>query len=102
MSAPIIILGANGGIGEALARRLADQGHALFLTARDKASISDLAEELGAATASLNVMDPVGRYDKSEDIASMAATLLGPDSGWITGQVIGVDGGRGALRTRNQ
>lgn len=243
MTAPIIVLGARGGIGEALARRLAGQGHSLVLTARDEASIADLGEELDAKTVSLDVMDPdaiadvvgnadpgdgiaglaycvgsivlkslksasvddfvdtfrlntlgaalavkaaqpglkkaggsvvlfstvavgqgfgnhsvisaakggvegltralaaelapdvrvnaiapsitdtgiaqkllsseqmakglgdmhpVGRYGKPDDVAAMAATLLGKDSGWVTGQVIGVDGGRGALRTRNQ
>ena len=243
MTAPIIILGAHGGIGEALARRLAEQGQPLFLTATNQSSIAGLGEELGAKIASLDVMDPdaigdvlaradngdgiaglaycvgsivlkplksasaddfidtfrlntlgaalavkavqkglkqasgsvvlfstvavgqgfgnhsvisaakggvegltralaaelapdirvnaiapsitdtgiankllsseqmakslgamhpVGRYGKPEDIAAMAATLLSSESGWITGQIIGVDGGRGALRTRNQ
>lgn len=243
MTAPIIVLGTHGGIGEALARMLSKQGHDLFLTARDKSSISDLGKDLGARTASLDVMDPdaiaevvgqadqgdgiaglaycvgsivlkplksasaddfvdtfrlntlgaalavkaaqkglkqaggsvvlfstvavgqgfgnhsvisaakggvegltralaaelapgirvnaiapsitdtgiakrllsseqmakalgdmhpVGRYGKPDDIASMAALLLGPHGGWITGQVINVDGGRGALRTRQQ
>jgi len=243
MSAPVIILGARGGIGEALARRLADRGHSLFLTARDKDSISDLGEALEARTASLDVMDadaiadvigsadqgdgiaglaycignivlkplkaasaddyvdtfrlntlgaalsikaaakglkqaggsvvlfstvavaqgfgnhsvistakggvegltralaaelapyvrvnaiapsitntgiakkllssdqvakklgdmhPVGRYGEPDDIAAMAAMLLESDSSWITGQVIGVDGGRGALRLASQ
>lgn len=243
MSAPVIILGANGGIGEALARRLAERDQPLFLTARDADSISELADELGAKTASLDVMDdeaidkvvaaadegdgiaglaycvgsivlkplktakaddfvdtfrlntlgaalavkaaqtglkkaggsvvlfstvavsqgftnhsvisaakggiegltralaaelspevrvnaiapsitdtgiaekllssdqmaqgladmhPVGRYGRPDDIAAMAAMLLGNDAAWVTGQVIGVDGGRGALRTRSQ
>ena len=35
-----------------------------------------------------------------DDIAAMAAFLLNPDSGWITGQVYGVDGGRSSLRTK--
>jgi len=243
MTARIIVLGAHGGIGEALAKRLAVQGHDLFLTARDEESIADLAKELGAKTASLDVMEPdsiaevigkadegdgiaglaycigsivlkplksasaddfvdtfrlntlgaalavqaaqkgleraggsvvlfstvavgqgfnshsviaaakggvegltrslaaelaprvrvnaiapsitdtgiaekllssermakgladmhpVGRYGRPDDIAAMAAVLLGEDSAWISGQVIGVDGGRGALRTGSQ
>jgi len=243
MSAPIVILGANGGIGEALARRLSSDGHELFLTARDKDRIAELADELGARTASLDVMDeeavsevigsadsgdgvgglaycvgsivlkplksagsrdfvdtfrlntvgaalavkaaekglkkaggsvvlfstvavqqgfnnhsvisaakggiegltralaaelapnvrvnaiapsitdtgiaekllsseqmakglgdmhPVGRYGQPDDVAAMAATLLSKDAAWVTGQIIGVDGGRGALRTRSQ
>jgi NAD(P)-dependent dehydrogenase (short-subunit alcohol dehydrogenase family) len=32
------------------------------------------------------------------DIAAMGAFLLGPDAGWISGQVIGVDGGMSRLR----
>jgi hypothetical protein len=33
-----------------------------------------------------------------DDIASLACFLLGPEAGWITGQVIGVDGGMSRLR----
>jgi len=40
------------------------------------------------------------RLGEAEDSAGLAAFLLGPDAGWITGQVIGVDGGRSTLRTK--
>lgn len=36
---------------------------------------------------------PMGRYGKVEEIAKTAAFLLSPDSGYITGQNIRVDGG---------
>ena len=45
MTAPIIVFGANGGIGEALARRLARTGAPLFLTGRSADKIGPLADE---------------------------------------------------------
>jgi NAD(P)-dependent dehydrogenase (short-subunit alcohol dehydrogenase family) len=41
------------------------------------------------------------RLGEPEDIARAAAYLLGPESGWITGQVLHVDGGRSRLRVRS-
>lgn len=41
---------------------------------------------------------PLGRYGKPEDIASMAHFLLTPQASWLSGQVIGIDGGLGSLR----
>jgi NAD(P)-dependent dehydrogenase (short-subunit alcohol dehydrogenase family) len=35
-----------------------------------------------------------------EDIAAITAFLLSPEAYWITGQIIGVDGGRSTLRTK--
>lgn len=45
-------------------------------------------------------MHPMGRLGKPEDIASAVAWLLNPEQGWVTGQVLGVDGGLGTLRPR--
>lgn len=78
MTAPVVILGANGGIGEALARRMAERGVELFLTARDADSLADLAESTGARTASLDVTDPdaiaevLGQADTGDGIAGLA------------------------------
>lgn len=40
---------------------------------------------------------PLKRVGSAEDIAKTAAFLLNDDSGWITGQIIGVDGGMSTL-----
>lgn len=53
------------------------------------------SDRMAEAIAELH---PLKRLGKAEDAASLAAFLLSPDAGWITGQVIGVDGGRGTLR----
>lgn len=43
---------------------------------------------------------PIPRLGEPEDAAALAAFLLSDQAGWITGQVIGVDGGRSTVRTR--
>jgi NAD(P)-dependent dehydrogenase (short-subunit alcohol dehydrogenase family) len=53
-----------------------------------------------AMANSIAAMHASQRLGEPDDIAYMAALLLSPDSGWITGQVIGVDGGRSTLRTK--
>jgi NAD(P)-dependent dehydrogenase (short-subunit alcohol dehydrogenase family) len=54
-----------------------------------------------AATAqAIATMHPLQRLGEPEDMAAMAALLLSPEAGWITGQVIGIDGGRSTLRGR--
>lgn len=54
-----------------------------------------------AATAqAIATLHPLGRLGTAHDVASLAAFLLGSDAEWITGQVIGVDGGRSSLRVK--
>ena len=43
-------------------------------------------------------MHPLGRIGVPGDIAEAINFLLGPESDWITGQVLGIDGGLGATR----
>lgn len=43
---------------------------------------------------------PLARYGKAEEIAALAAFLLSDHAGWISGQVIGADGGLSTLRTQ--
>ena len=41
---------------------------------------------------------PLGRVGQPEDLAQMAEFLLLEKSGWITGQVFGVDGGMSVVK----
>jgi 3-oxoacyl-[acyl-carrier protein] reductase len=45
-------------------------------------------------------MHPLGRIGRAEDVASGIAWLLDPENNWVTGQVLGIDGGLGSLRSR--
>ena len=44
---------------------------------------------------------PLKRAGKASDIASMTSFLLSDQSSWMTGQIIGIDGGMSALNTGN-
>ncbi len=46
-------------------------------------------------------MHALPRLGKPEDMAALAAFLVSEKSGWITGQIIGVDGGRSTLRIKS-
>jgi 3-oxoacyl-[acyl-carrier protein] reductase len=43
--------------------------------------------------AAIEKMNPFGRLGQPEDIAGVVAFLAGPDSGWVSGQVIRANGG---------
>ena len=45
-------------------------------------------------------MHPLGRIGRPEEVATVISWLLSDSSGWVTGQVIGVDGGLSTIRTR--
>ncbi len=62
-----------------------------------------LSSRIVSNEASLKVseaMHPLGRIGEASDVASMIAYLLDPAHRWVTGQVFGVDGGLGTLRSR--
>lgn len=54
-------------------------------------------EAMAKAIADLH---PLQRLGEPQDIAPLASLLASDDASWITGQIIGVDGGRSTLRTK--
>lgn len=54
-------------------------------------------ERQADASRSMHVLD---RFGQPEDVASAIAWLVAPGNDWVTGQVLGVDGGLGRVRTR--
>ena len=51
------------------------------------------------AAAASRAMHPLGVLGEPEDVASAIAWLLDPAQSWITGQVLGVDGGLATVRS---
>ena len=78
----------NGIRFNAVAPGLTDTPGAAAITGNEMA--------LKASTA----MHPLGRIGKPAEVASMVAWLLGPDAGWVTGQVFGIDGGLSSVHQR--
>jgi NAD(P)-dependent dehydrogenase (short-subunit alcohol dehydrogenase family) len=53
-----------------------------------------------AALKASTALHALGRIGEPEDVASAIAWLLDPAQSWVTGQVLGVDGGLATLRSR--
>jgi len=45
-----------------------------------------------------NKRHPLGRIGTAEEVAGVAAFLLSDQTSWMTGQILGVDGGMGNLK----
>lgn len=93
--------GAVEGLTRALAAELAPQVRvnclAPSLTRTPLAAALTGNPAMAQAIAALH---PLPRLGEPEDIGPLAAFLVSGEAGWITGQVIGVDGGRSTLRTK--
>lgn len=93
--------GAVEGLALSLAAELAPQIRvnvvAPSLTRTPLAAAITGNETLAQGIAAMHALQRLGR---PEDVAELAAFLVGAEAGWITGQVIGADGGRSTLRTK--
>lgn len=93
--------GAVEGLALSLAAELAPKIRvnciAPSLTRTPLAQALTANEQMATAIAGLH---PLARLGEPDDIAPLAALLLSERAGWITGQVVGVDGGRSMLRTK--
>lgn len=58
-----------------------------------------ITDNEGALKASI-AMHPLGRIGSAQEIAAAIAFLLAPESSWVTGQTLGVDGGLSRLKVR--
>lgn len=60
------------------------------------ARITGNAQALAASVA----MHPLKRIGEAEEIARGLEFLLNPENSFVTGQILGIDGGLGALKSQ--
>lgn len=72
-----VVTGATGGIGQVLARRLKQAGGKLYLSARNKAKLLPLAEELDAIPLLLDSTDPSAVAETCQIIKKTTGQISG-------------------------
>jgi NAD(P)-dependent dehydrogenase (short-subunit alcohol dehydrogenase family) len=62
--------------------------------------IAELLTKSPQMAEAIAKLHPLPRLGEGEDPAALADFLLSGAAGWITGQVVGVDGGRSTVRSK--
>ena len=92
--------GAVSGLTLALAAELAPRIRVNALApSLTKTPLSEQLLTNPDAAGALAAQHPLKRLGTPEDAARLAVFLLSPESTWITGQILSVDGGRSSLQT---
>ncbi len=92
--------GAVEGLGRSLAAELASKRVRVNIIAPSLTE-TPLAQGLLSTDEkrkAANDRHPLGRIGNPEDIASMVSYLVSDESSWMTGQVLGIDGGISTLK----
>lgn len=95
------ISAAKGGV-EGLTRALAAElaPHIRVNCLAPSLTDTAMAKSMTCNEAMVNALaklHPLGRLGEAKDFGELGAFLVSPQSSWMTGQIIGVDGGRSAL-----
>ena len=92
-NAVVVITGASSGIGRATAHEFARQGAALFLAARDRRALHDVAEECHRQGGQARVVvTDVTRTEDVERLARTAVDTAGRIDVWVNNAGIGALG----------
>ncbi len=94
-----LVTGASGVLGLATARALIDDDYRVIMVDLDQQKLAGQAEALGSAAipVALDISSseqiPVGRFCEPEEVAHVVSFLVSPFSGFITGEIIDINGG---------
>lgn len=93
--------GAVSGLTLALAAELAPKIRVNAIApSLTRTPLADSILSNEAITAAIKELHPLKIIGEPDDIANFVAYLLSEEAGWVTGQVISIDGGRSTLRPK--